>query len=182
MKILAISGSLRIDSYNRKLLQNSINIAFNLGHETYEIDLKEKEFPVYDADIELNGIPPAVRESKVLIDNCDLIMIAAPEYNYSVSGALKNALDWFSRDINSLDGKVSIIFGASTSEFGTVRAQIELRRILQSLNVLVVPQPEVFIADANFAFTDRGDLINQEKYNQLEELIVKGIEYAEKLK
>src|SRR3989338_10591742 len=138
LKVLAISGSLRSESYNRKALQVAKEIAIDLGAEVTELDLRELDLPIYDKDIQDQGLPESVRKLKKTVESTDVLMIASPEYNYSVSGALKNAIDWASRGGNSLNGKVAAVFGASTGRFGALRGQFQLRQILASVNVLIL--------------------------------------------
>lgn len=113
LKVLAISGSLRRDSCNRKALQIAKKIAADWGAEISELDLKTMNLPIYDGDIEAQGMPEAVQKLKAAVEATDVLLIASPEYNHSISGALKNAIDWLSRGENSLDGKLTAIFGAS---------------------------------------------------------------------
>lgn len=113
IKVLVISGSLRRDSFNRKLLNVAKKMAAELGAEVSEADLKELSLPVYDGGIEAQGMPESVQKLKAAVEATDVLLIASPEYNHSISGALKNAIDWLSRGENSLDGKLAAIFGAS---------------------------------------------------------------------
>lgn len=182
LKVLGISGSLRIDSYNRKVLQIAKRIAADLGAEVSEIDLKGFVLPVYDGDIEIKGMPETVLKLKRIIEETDVILIASPEYNYSIPGGLKNAIDWLSRGKNSLDGKIAAIFGASNGPFGTVRGQRHLRETLSALNVFILPQPQVFVRLAGEAFNPDGSLKDEVINNRLKELIQKTFELVGKLK
>ncbi len=182
LKALAISGSLRTESYNRKVLQIAKKIAVELGAEVEEIDLRELNLPIYDKDVQDQGLPESVEKLKKTIEPVDVLLIASPEYNYSVSGALKNAIDWASREGNSFDGKVVAVFGASRGGFGTLRGQAHLRQILQSLNVFILPQPQVFISRAESAFDSNGSFIDQKNYDLLKKLIEKTLELALKIK
>lgn len=171
IRVLAISGSLRKDSYNRKALKIAKNIATKLGAEVKEADLKQLNLPIYDGDIEAKGFPQSVKKLKKLVEEADVLLIASPEYNRSISGALKNAIDWLSRSNNSLDNKVVAIFGASTGNFGTLRGQNHLRQILAALNVFILPQPQVFIPLAHEAFSPNGSLKDKKIYKRLDNLI-----------
>lgn len=183
LKALAISGSLRQDSYNRKALQVAKKIASDLGAEVQELDLKELNLPIYDKDIQDQGMPESVRKLKKEIENSDILIIASPEYNYSVSGALKNALDWASRgDKNSFNGKVAVIFGVSTGGFGTLRGQAHLRQILAALNVFILPQPQVLISRAPEAFNSDGSFADPKIFEMLKTLIGRTFEFAVKIK
>ena len=182
LKVLAVSGSLRTESYNRKALQIAKKIATDFGAEVKEIDLRELDLPIYDADIQAKGLPDSVKKLKAEIEATDVLLIASPEYNYGISGARKNVIDWASREGNSLDGKVAAIFGASPGIFGTLRGQFQLRQILMSLNVFILPQPHVFIKNANDAFNPDGTFVDSKTHEQLKKLIQKTLEFAQKLK
>ncbi len=182
LKVLGISGSLRNDSFNRKLLQIAKKIASDLGAEVSEADLKELNLPIYDGDIEAQGLPESVKKFKAAVEANDVLLIASPEYNYSISGALKNALDWASRGGNSFDGKWAVIFGASSGSFGTLRGQFQLRQIFYDLNVLVLPQPQVFIKFAGEAFNPDGSFKDPKTYETLKTLIQKTFGMVQKLK
>lgn len=174
LNAIAISGSIRHDSYNRKALQVAKSIVTELEGNVSEFDLKKFMLPLYDADIESEGFPENVVKIRSVFKASDLILIATPEYNHSISGVLKNAIDWLSTGgDNVLNGKTAVIFGASTGFYGTLRAQLHLRQILAALNVTVVPQPQVFIRNARDAFNDNGSLKDVTVYNQLKELIQK---------
>ena len=178
LKVVAISGSLRQDSYNKKALHVATRFAAEKGMNIEEIDLKRLGLPLYDADIESQGFPESVENIRKIVQSSDVILIASPEYNHSVTGALKNAVDWLSTKKNILDGKTAVIFGASTGPFGTLRSQTHLRQILTALNVFVLPQPQVYIRFANEAFDGDGNLVDIKIQNQLKELVVKSLSLA----
>jgi chromate reductase len=160
LDVLGIAGSLRRDSLNRALLRAaeevappgvSIRIWDGLGG-----------IPPYDGDVEAKGIPAPVADLKGEIDRAGALLLVTPEYNHSVPGVLKNALDWASRPggRSSLRGKVVAVAGASPGAMGTVRAQADLRRILTAMGGIVVPSPEVLVSlapqkqDGSGNFTD----------------------------
>lgn len=182
LKVLGVSGSLRKASYNRKALQIAKKMAADLGAQVSEIDLKESNLPIYDQDIEDREFPLSASKLKAAIEAADVLLIACPEYNGSVSGALKNAIDWASRQGNSLEGKVAAVFGASDGRFGSVLSQLHLREILERRTVFILPQPRVFIWFADKAFNSDGSLKNPETVEKLKELIKKTLEFAQKLK
>ena len=183
LKALAVCGSLRKDSYNLKLLHTAQKIAREAGLTVSEADLKALDLPVYNYDLEAAEFPGRVKETAEMVKSSDVLLLASPEYNYSVSGALKNAIDWVSRSKpNPFNGKVAAIFGASTGPFGTVRGQNQLRQILTTVNVLVLPQPQVFVPLADTAFEDDGTLKNKATEQQLKDLLFKTFEFAEKMK
>ncbi len=183
LRVLTISGSLRTESYNRKALQVAKSIAADLGAEVHELDLRKLNLPIYDRDIQDQGMPESVQKLKKEIEVSDVLIIASPEYNYSVSGALKNAIDWASRgEKNSLGGKTAVIFGASTGGFGTLRGQFQLRQILASVNVLILPQPQVLISRAEVAFNPDGSFVDPKTLEALKTLIEKTFRIALKIK
>lgn len=177
-----MSGSLRRGSYNRRALALAMSMAANAGMSTQEIDLKELNLPMYDADIEAAGFPDSVQRMRALVESADVLLIATPEYNHSISGALKNAIDWLSTKKNVLDGKTAVIFGVSNGLFGTLRAQFHLRQILTALNVFLVPQPQVYIRSGDDAFTEEGLLRDEKTATQLNRLLQKSFDLTRKVK
>lgn len=170
---LAISGSLRQGSYNRRLLQNAKRISIEAGAQATELDLKSLDLPIFDQDIQDAGVPESVTQLKAAVEACDALLIASPEYNYSVSSALKNALDWGSRLGNSWQGKTAVIMSVSNGQYGGVRGLLHLRQILVDLDVLVLPKPMIQIRNGPTAFTPAGDLVDTKSMEKLEELIQK---------
>ncbi len=175
---LAICGSLRKDSYNRKLLKIAKSIARELGAEVEEADLKDLKLPIYDGDIEAQGFPEAVQKLQAAVAKADVLLIATPEYNYSISAALKNALEWLSRGPKPISGKIAAIFGASTGAIGTARAQLHLRQIFVELNVLSPTSPQVLVKLAREAFNDDGAPKDEKTLNLLTNLIQNTFELA----
>jgi chromate reductase len=171
LHILAIAGSLRAESFNRKALQIAKKIASGFDADIHEIDLKTLSLPVFDVDLRANGFPEAVIILKQAIEAADILLIATPEYNHSIPGPLKNAIDWASDKTNPFSGKVAAIFGASTGLFGTLRSQLHLRQVLTALNVELVPQPQIFIRSADEAFLPDGSLADAQTFKQLKSLI-----------
>jgi chromate reductase len=169
MRAIAFAGSLRKESWNRKLLRLAVQAAQHAGLDVTEFDLTD--VPLYNGDVEAAGFPPAVEALRSAIRDAAAIIIATPEYNNSIPGVLKNAIDWASRPPNALDGKVAAIFGASSGNFGTVSAQHALRPVLVTLNVLALPGPRVFIARAEHAFEDDGSLKDARIAEQLRALM-----------
>lgn len=181
LRVLAICGSLRQASYNRILLRLAMEFVQAQGHEVAEFNLKQHSLPVYDQDIQDAGLPDNVQALKQAIEANQLLLLASPENNYSITAALKNAIDWASRNGNSWSGKVAAIFGASNGPYGTLRGQFQLRHILTSVNVLVAPQPQVLIPMNETAFTPEGQLINPKKMEQLEKLLRISLDLTRKL-
>lgn len=182
LKVVAISGSTRKDSYNRKALAIAKKFATDAGAEVTEVDLKEWDLPMYDGDLEAAGVPESVMRLQKLIAETNVLILASPEYNNSVSGVLKNALDWLSRPpLRPLRGKMAAIFGASSGMGGTTRGQLELRHVLRDCDVLVLPKPEVLIRNGADAFTEDGQLKDKKIHASLKELIEKTLTVAGKL-
>ena len=161
MKILGISGSLRRDSHNAQLLRA---VALQLPPGV-ELELWEglKAVPPYDADDDARSRPDAVRELDAAIREADAVLIATPEYNHSVPGQLKNALDWLSRPLatSPLRAKPAAVVGASTGLFGAVWAQAEVRKVLGAIGAKVVDR-ELPVGQAADAFADDGRLADEE--------------------
>jgi chromate reductase len=161
MKVLGISGSLRRDSHNTKLLR----AAADGLPPAAELELYDGlwAIPPYSEDAEALGEPAQVSELKRAIAGADAVLIATPEYNHSIPGQLKNALDWVSRPAaaNPMRGKPAAVVGASTSLFGAVWAQAELRRVLSALGARVV-DAELPVARAAEAFDAQGALHDEE--------------------
>ena len=159
LRILGIAGSLRHGSYNRAALRAAAEL---LPPDT-ELDIFDLAgIPVFNQDDE-NRLPDAVAEMKQHIRAADALLISTAEYNASVPGVLKNALDWGSRPPgdNTWSGKPAAIVGASPGSLGTVRAQYHLRQIFVHLNLFPLNQPEVMIADAAHRFDSSGRLTHE---------------------
>lgn len=136
--------------------------------ETYDLH----PIPLYNADEDGDRPPEPVRDFKNRIASADALLIVTPEYNYSVSGVLKNAIDWASRPPKDspLNGKPLAMMGAGGT-MGTLRAQIHLRQILQFNGTLPLPKPEVYIAKASEKFDVNGDLVDEETKNTVRALL-----------
>lgn len=159
IKILGIVGSLRKDSYNHFALK----AAQELVPDGAVLDLIELHgIPVFNQDNEME-LPASVFEFKRRILTADAILFATPEYNYSIPGALKNAIDWAARPYGESAwlGKPAAVMGASVGSMGTSRAQYHLRQILVTLDMPVVNQPELMIANAATRFDQNGRLSDE---------------------
>ena len=178
MKVLAISGSLRKDSYNRKLLQIAKKIASDTGAEVSEFDLKKTVLPVFDQDVEDAGMPESVEEFREAIEASDVLLISSPEYNHSIPGGLKNAIDWASRDGNSFSGKTAAIFGVSAGSHGTARMQPHLRQVLAALGVKILPQPQILLGPASKKFNSDGTFADEKTAERLKVLVEKTLASA----
>ncbi len=159
MKVLGISGSLRKASFNTALLREAAALAPD-GVTVEIVDISG--LPLYDGDVEAAGMPPAVDAFKAAIRAADALLISTPEYNYSFSGVLKNAIDWASRPPEQpFDDKPIAILGASAGKLGTARAQYHLRQVFIFLNGRILNKPEVMVGGAGAAFDDAGRLTDE---------------------
>jgi chromate reductase len=170
MRVLGIPGSLRSGSYNRALLRAARDLA-PAGMEIVDFDLRE--LPFYDGDVEAAGDPEPVTAFKEAIRSADAVLIATPEYNRGIPGALKNAIDWASRPPlgSPLTGKPVAIMGASTGLGGTARAQEQLRTALEFSRADVLAQPEVLVPEAYLSFDDDGRLTDARVRSGIAELL-----------
>ena len=160
VKIVALSGSTRVGSLNKKLVKASIPFLEELGAEVQYIDLKEFELPIYDGDLEsVQGIPPMVRKLKDVFISADGFLISTPEYNGYFSGVFKNAIDWLSRPVEGyppfecFEHKTAGLLAASPGGMGGIRALLQVRQLLSGIKVLVVPD-QFGLANAGKAFQD----------------------------
>lgn len=158
-QVAGLCGSLRAASYNRGALEAAGRLmpaGMGLRVESFA------QLPIYGADEQERGWPPAVLALGEAIARADAVLIASPEYNFSVPGGLKNALDWLSRlPEQPFKGKPVAILGAATGPVGTARMQYELRRILHFLEARVLLKPEVFIGNAKAKFDAQGQLTDE---------------------
>jgi chromate reductase len=177
MRVLGIVGSLRKDSWNRKLLL----AAAELLPEDVELELWEglKAVPPYDEDDDGEPAPPPVAALRRAIADADAVLVATPEYNSSVPGQLKNALDWVSRPLatNPLRFKPVAVVGASTGAFGAVWSQAELRKVLAAIGARVI-EGDVAVGHAPERFDEAGRLVDDDIREQLEEVVDSLVETA----
>jgi chromate reductase len=169
VKILGFAGSLRQGSYNRALLRAATEmVPENAELEVFELD----GFPGFSEDLE-DKPPQKVKEFKAKIRAADAILIATPEYNYSMPGVLKNAIDWASRPYgdNAWDGKPLGIMGASIGMLGTGRAQYHLRQSCVFVNMLPLNRPEVMVAYAGEKIQEGGAVTDQHTRDKVRELL-----------
>ncbi len=179
MRVLGISGSLRRDSLNSALLRAAAE-RLPAGAELVEFE-RLGEIPPYDEDVEAAGIEPeAVHELREAIRAADAVLIATPEYNHSIPGQLKNALDWASRPAgqSALSGKPAAVVGASTGMFGAVWAQAELRKVLGAMGGRVI-ESELPVARAHELRDGDRLQLDPDQSAQLTELLAELIADAE---
>jgi chromate reductase len=157
---LAISGALRKGSTNTALLRALLPLA--PSDMTIEI-VTLHGIPLYDGDVEVaSGKPQSVLELDARIRAADGLIICSPEYNFSMPGVLKNAIDWLSRQSQPFGFKRIGVMGVSSGNVGTARMQYHLRQSLQALNGLVMPRPEVFVTRSAEKFDAEGNLTDEE--------------------
>lgn len=170
-KILAFAGSLRKDSVNKKLIKIAVEGARAAGALVTLIDLADLRMPIYDGDLEdKEGLPENGKKLKDLFLSHDGLLIASPEYNSSISGVLKNCIDWISRPqpneeyLIAFKNKVAGLLSASPGYFGGARGLVHLRSILGNIGVLVLPD-QLILPNAYDAFDDKGQLKDAKKAN-----------------
>jgi chromate reductase len=180
MRVLGISGSLRRDSYNSALLRAAAE-RLPAGVELVEYE-RLAQIPPYDPDLEAAGTPEVVEELRGAIREADAVLIATPEYNHSIPGQLKNALDWVSRPAgqSALMGKPAAAIGASTGMFGAVWAQAETRKVLGALGGRVV-EGELPVARAQEIYADGRLELSPEQSEQLGEILAELVAEVEEL-
>jgi chromate reductase len=159
MSVLGFAGSLRQGSYNRAALRAAVELApAGMTIETFDL----APIQPYNEDVKEKGFPPPEQDFREKIRAADALLIVTPEYNRSIPGVLKNAIDWASRPPDQpFNGKPTAVFGASPGMIATAVAQYDLRRCLSVLNALVMNTPSVMIGQASEKFDGQGRLIDQ---------------------
>ncbi|MEQ1573677.1 MAG: NADPH-dependent FMN reductase [Vicinamibacterales bacterium] len=169
MTFLGISGSLRRDSFNTRLLRAAQELAPD-GVTINILDISD--VPLYNEDIRVSGYPPAVIAMREAIRAADALLIATPEYNYSVPGVLKNAIDWGSRPPDQpFAGKPLGIMGASGGLSGTMRAQYHLRQIAVFVDLIPLNKPEVMVRSGGDKFDASGRLTDEDTRAHVKKLV-----------
>ena len=175
-KILAFAGSTRTDSFNKKLVRIAVSGARQAGAEVTHIDLRDYTLPLYDGDLEQReGLPANARKLKDLFLAHQGLLIAAPEYNSSISAVLKNAIDWVSRPVpgepplGCFIDKVAALMSASTGALGGLRGLVTVRSILGNIRVIVLPD-QVAVPKAHEAFNPDGSLKDPKQQAAVENL------------
>lgn len=163
-KILAFAGSLRADSFNKKLVKIAAQGARDAGTDVTYIDLRDLPMPIFDEDLEKqSGMPANAQKFKDLMIASDGFLISAPEYNSSITAVLKNAIDWASRPapgekpLIAFDGKVAALMAASPGALGGLRGLVTVRSILGNIKVIVLPD-QIAVPKAHEAFNPDGSL------------------------
>jgi NAD(P)H-dependent FMN reductase len=186
-KILAFAGSLRTDSFNKKLVRIAAEGARAAGAEVTLIDLRELPMPIYDGDIEKSqGLPPNARAFKKLLIDHHGILVSTPEYNSQYPAVLKNAIDWASRQesgdtpLVAFKGKIAGVMSASPGALAALRSQALVRSLLLYLGMVVVPV-QIGIARAGEAFDPSGRLKDEKQHAAIEALGLEVAHYVRKL-
>ncbi len=180
IKILGFAGSLRKDSYNKSLLRAALELVPKDAElETFDLE----GIPPFNQDLE-NQPPDKVKEFKARIRAADAILIVTPEYNYSIPGVLKNAIDCASRPYgdNAFEHKPVAIMGASVGAMGTARAQYHLRQCFVFLTCFALNQPEVMVPFANDKIDKNGKLTDQKTREKIRELLESLVAWTRRLK
>lgn len=176
-RILAFSGSLRRDSFNQKLVAVAASGAREAGADVTVISLRDFPLPVFDQDLEdAEGMPEAAKRLKQLFRDHHGLLIASPEYNSSITAALKNALDWISRaesddepPMVAYSGKSAVLCAASPGALGGLRGLVHLRAILGNIGVLVLPD-QVAVSKAHEAFAPDGSMLDDKQAKRVRNL------------
>lgn len=169
-KIVGISGSLRKNSTNTRALE-AVQKLQPSGFDLEIVDISD--VPLFNADLHALGEPASVVALKAKIEQADAVLIASPEYNFSVPGVLKNALDWVSRPpVTPLSEKPVAIIGVSPGPVGTARMQYHLRQILVFMNTFTLNKPEIFINHSGQKFNEQGELVDQPTQTLLREQLI----------
>src|SRR5438067_8684658 len=188
VSVLAFSGSMPTDSLYKKLVRVAPAAVERAGGEVTHLDLRDLALPLYDGDLEAqSGLPEGARRLKQLMLAHDAFLISSPEYNSSISGVLKNAIDWASRPVPGepplvwFSGKIVGLMAASPGGFGGIRALATLRAILENLGSIVIPK-QVALPRAHEAFNEAGVLKDPKLQASIDALAQQLVEITSKLK
>ncbi|ASC74147.1 NADPH-dependent quinone reductase ArsH [Halomicronema hongdechloris C2206] len=188
-KLLAFAGSLRRDSFNKKLVKIAAAGAEAAGAKVTYVDLKDYPMPIYDQDwFDQHGFPESVLQLKGLMKDHHGFLIASPEYNSSISGALKNMIDWTSRpeegeaplSLTCFKGKTAAIMATSPGGLGGLRGLNHVRSILENIGVLVIPDQKA-IPGAYQAFDEAGNLVDEKTHDAIASIAAKLADVTAKL-
>lgn len=187
IKVLCFAGSLRKDSLNKKLVKVAMKEAEAAGGQATFVDLKDLDLPIYDGDLEAeSGLPAGAKKLKELMKEHQAFLIATPEYNSAISGALKNAIDWASRPekdekpLVCFTGKVAGLMAASPGAYGGIRGLPTVRSILENIGVFVIPD-QLAIAKASDAFNDDGSLKDEKYHETVKKIATRVVSITEKI-
>ena len=181
MNIIGIIGSLRKDSFNRKLFAIAAAHLTEMRHTLTEAPIGD--LPLYSEDLEVDPWPATAKRFFDAVKAADAVLIVSPEYNYSIPGGLKNALDWASVGDNAWKDKAVALMGVSIGAVGTARGQMHLRQALLGTGpIWVVPQPQVGIGPSATAFTPDGTLADPKMTDRVKMLLANLVSLAQKMK
>jgi chromate reductase len=181
IKVFAICGSLRKGSYNRAALKFAAeNLPAGMAIDQYD---RLAEVPPYNEDVRQQGFPPVVEDLRRRIKAADGLLFVTPEYNYSMPGVLKNAIDWASRPPDQpFAGKPVAMMGASGGMFGTGRAQYHLRQTCVFLDMIPLNKPEVMIPQAQNKFDAQGQLTDEPTRKFIQDLMVALVSWIKRVR
>ena len=170
IEIVALVGSVRQQSYNRGLLRTAMLLA---PDDVRIIEAPINTLPFFNPDHAAAEHLPTVQDFRTALRRADAVLVCTPEYGYSVPGVLKNALDWVTvpRGRSVLRGKPIGIAGASVDRVGTIRAQLDLRKVFLSMGAVVLPEPEVYVTFAEDKFNQLGELSDQTSRDLMHNLV-----------
>lgn len=181
VKVLAFAGSTREDSSNKKLVAQAAEYASQTGASVTVIDLRQFPMPLYDGDLEREvGMPENAKRLRQLMMEAQVIFISSPEYNHSISGVLKNALDWASRSEagggsrEAFEGKKFVLLSASPGKKGGAKGLVHLREIIKDMRGNILPQ-EFSLSDSNNAFDQQNKLKNPEIGSALRQFVLNAL-------
>jgi chromate reductase, NAD(P)H dehydrogenase (quinone) len=179
VKVLGICGSLRKGSFNMAALRTAIALKpANVSVTVADIS----QIPLYNEDVRAQGFPPPVETLRRQIADADALLFACPEYNYGISGVLKNAIDWASRPPDQpFAGKPMAILGAAAGMAGTARSQYDLRRAAVFLDMHVMNKPEVFIGQAQTKFDAEGNLTDEAAKGFIKDMMANLATWAQRI-
>jgi chromate reductase, NAD(P)H dehydrogenase (quinone) len=188
VKVLAFAGSARTGSFNKKLARIAADAVRAAGAEVTYIDLRDIPMPLYDGDLEATeGIPPNGRKLKDFMLSHDAFLLACPEYNSSITGVLKNAIDWASRPspgekpLECFAGKVVGLCSTSPGALGGLRGLVTVRSILINIGSIVIPT-QVAVGHANEAFDENGQLKDPKFKAAMQKMVAQLVTMTTKLK
>jgi len=177
LRILGISGSGRKESYNTALLEAAKALApESVMLETFDVS----RFPLFNEDL-LSEMPSEIKDFKQKLKQSDAILFATPEYNYSISAIMKNAIEWGNQPDNSWENKPAAIISASVSVRGGARAQAHLRQIMVDLNMHPINQPQLLLAKASEKFDANLKLVDAASLKTLQGLLAELVEWTRRL-
>ena len=185
-KIVAFAGSLRKDSFNKKIAKIAADGAENAGAEVTFIDLRDYPMPIFDQDEEAeSGLPENAEKLQKIFKEQDGFIISSPEYNSSVTAVLKNTIDWVSRppseNLSAFKGKVAVLMSASPGGLGGLRGLVHIRATLGNIGVTVLPQ-QIAVSAVHDALDEKGDIKDSSRHEAIKNLGADLAETCRKLK